>query len=40
MLYAWPGNIRELENLMERTIILTTGPVIKDVSWLNPKKGF
>ncbi|MDH5738895.1 MAG: sigma 54-interacting transcriptional regulator [Nitrospira sp.] len=23
--YAWPGNIRELENLMERSVILTQG---------------
>lgn len=23
--YAWPGNIRELENLMERSVILTKG---------------
>jgi PAS domain S-box-containing protein len=26
--YAWPGNIRELENLLERLSIVDTGPVI------------
>jgi PAS domain S-box-containing protein len=26
--YAWPGNIRELENLLERLSIVNTGPVI------------
>jgi PAS domain S-box-containing protein len=26
--YAWPGNIRELENLLERLVIINTGPVI------------
>jgi formate hydrogenlyase transcriptional activator len=27
--YAWPGNIRELQNLLERAMILTTGPVLR-----------
>lgn len=26
--YDWPGNIRELENLMARSVLLTNGPVI------------
>jgi formate hydrogenlyase transcriptional activator len=27
--YAWPGNIRELENLMERSVILTKGTALQ-----------
>jgi len=26
--YSWPGNIRELQNLIERAVILTSGPVL------------
>jgi formate hydrogenlyase transcriptional activator len=27
--YHWPGNIRELQNLMERAVILSPGPALK-----------
>ena len=27
--WHWPGNIRELENLIERSVILSDGPVLK-----------
>jgi len=27
--YAWPGNIRELKNMMERTILLEDGPALQ-----------
>jgi formate hydrogenlyase transcriptional activator len=30
--YPWPGNIRELQNVLERAAILTTGPVLKVAS--------
>jgi len=30
--YSWPGNIRELENLMERSVLLSSGPVIDAVA--------
>jgi DNA-binding NtrC family response regulator len=26
--WQWPGNIRELENFLERAVILTNGPVL------------
>ena len=28
MAYSWPGNIRELENLMERSVLFADGPII------------
>jgi formate hydrogenlyase transcriptional activator len=27
--YDWPGNIRELQNVIERAVIVSTGPVLK-----------
>jgi formate hydrogenlyase transcriptional activator len=27
--YSWPGNIRELQNLIERAVILSTGPILE-----------
>jgi nitrogen regulation protein NR(I) len=27
--YGWPGNIRELENLMERSVLFADGPIIE-----------
>jgi PAS domain S-box-containing protein len=33
--YAWPGNIRELQNIVERSMILSTGETFAiDVAWL------
>lgn len=29
--YHWPGNIRELEHTLERSVILCNGPVLKDI---------
>lgn len=31
MRYSWPGNIRELEHLIERQVLLTKGPIIKEL---------
>jgi len=34
--YDWPGNIRELQNVVERSVILTSGDVLSvDESWLS-----
>ena len=31
MQHAWPGNVREMQNVLERAIVLTSGKVIEDV---------
>lgn len=36
--YDWPGNIRELENLIERAMIITSGNTLEMGPWL-PKSG-
>jgi DNA-binding NtrC family response regulator len=40
--YDWPGNIRELQNVIERSVILNSGEVFAvDESWLakQPARG-
>jgi len=37
--YDWPGNIRELQNIFERSVILSSGGVFSvDESWLSKEK--
>lgn len=36
--YNWPGNIRELENLIERALILTKGSTLEIGEWVPSKK--
>ena len=38
--YPWPGNIRELQNIVERSVILTTGDTFRiDEAWLSCPDG-
>jgi formate hydrogenlyase transcriptional activator len=38
--YPWPGNIRELQNVVERAVILTeTDTLVVDESWLKRESG-
>jgi DNA-binding NtrC family response regulator len=38
--YSWPGNIRELQNLIERAVILSPGEVLQmSVSEIDEKAG-
>jgi DNA-binding NtrC family response regulator len=32
MAYHWPGNIRQLENLVERSVLLTKGSIIEEIA--------
>ncbi len=35
MSHTWPGNIRELENVLERALIMNQGQVIEDIPFLS-----
>ena len=37
--YPWPGNIREIEHIIERSVIMTEGTVLRMVDYLEPVRG-
>jgi DNA-binding NtrC family response regulator len=37
--YQWPGNIRELEHVIERAMILSEGSVLEPIDWLSEHNG-
>jgi len=37
--YQWPGNIRELEHVIERAVILSEGSVLEPIDWLSEHNG-
>jgi PAS domain S-box-containing protein len=37
--YQWPGNIRELEHVIERAVILSEGLELEPIEWLSPSHG-
>ncbi|MGQ0594275.1 MAG: hypothetical protein ACT4QB_16990 [Gammaproteobacteria bacterium] len=37
--YSWPGNIRELDHIIERAVIVTQGPILAFGDWLREPGG-